>query len=136
MRSYVKLFYWLPSLIIMSFIFFSSSRTSLVNSEISAIIGHFIGYAVLAATYAFALSRTAKLHRHQLLFIPILLAVLYGISDELHQLFTPTRAGDINDVIIDFFGASLGSYLYLWWNNLIDRRKPSKLIALETEDNE
>ncbi|HEX21344.1 MAG TPA: VanZ family protein [Actinobacteria bacterium] len=126
MKRSAKLLYWLPAIGLMSLIFYSSSRTSLVKSELSAVTGHFIGYAVLAITYAFALSRTTKLNRKQLLFIPILLAVLYGISDELHQLYTPTRFSDINDVIVDFLGAAVGSYGYYLWNRLLINRTPAE----------
>jgi len=126
MKTYVKISYWLPSLILMGFIFYSSSRTSLVDSEVSAVAGHFLGYAVLALTYGFALSGTTKLNRKQLLFVSIILAVLFGVSDELHQLYTPTRFSDINDVIVDSLGASLGSYGYFLWNKLLINRAPAE----------
>jgi VanZ family protein len=35
------------------------------------------------------------------------LAVLYAISDEVHQSFVPTREGTLRDVIIDAIGALL-----------------------------
>ena len=41
--------------------------------------------------------------------IAILLATIYGITDELHQNFTPQRTPDWHDVAADAFGGSLGA---------------------------
>lgn len=41
------------------------------------------------------------------------LTALYSASDELHQLFVPTREGRIGDVLLDTLGAALG--LALIW---------------------
>lgn len=43
------------------------------------------------------------LRRYSLL-ITVLFVVLYGISDEFHQLFTPGRSTDPYDVMADTFG--------------------------------
>jgi VanZ family protein len=40
-------------------------------------------------------------------------AVLYAISDEIHQSFVPTRQGSVWDVLIDAVGAALG-LLAVW----------------------
>ena len=36
-------------------------------------------------------------------------AALYGITDELHQVFTPGRSPDVFDVLADFVGGLLGA---------------------------
>lgn len=36
--------------------------------------------------------------------LPLLLCLLYAISDETHQLFTPTRTSSLRDVGYDFLG--------------------------------
>lgn len=50
-----------------------------------------------------------------LILYSILFCVLYSISDEVHQLFTYGRSGEIRDIIIDSFGSSIGilGYYYL-----------------------
>lgn len=58
--------------------------------------------------------------------LSFIIAVLYAISDEVHQLFVPGRSGEIRDVVIDSAGALSGIFvcLVIW---LIARRwKKSK----------
>ncbi|MCM1262354.1 MAG: VanZ family protein [Butyrivibrio sp.] len=40
-------------------------------------------------------------------------AALYAVSDEVHQLFVPGRAGRFSDVIIDSMGALLGVFIFM-----------------------
>ncbi len=40
-------------------------------------------------------------------------AALYAVSDEIHQLFVPGRAGMVRDVVIDSIGAALGIFVFL-----------------------
>lgn len=41
------------------------------------------------------------------------ISLLYAISDEIHQLFVPERAGQVRDVLIDFSGALVGVFIAL-----------------------
>ncbi|MFZ1841932.1 MAG: VanZ family protein [Nitrospira sp.] len=43
---------------------------------------------------------------------------LYGLSDEIHQLFVPLRQGDPLDLVADSVGAALGA----WTWRLMERR--------------
>ena len=40
--------------------------------------------------------------------LAFLICVIYAISDEIHQLFVPGRAGQVRDVLIDSAGSLLG----------------------------
>ena len=40
--------------------------------------------------------------------VAVLLALAYGISDEIHQSFTPGRSPDVMDVVADTIGAGVG----------------------------
>lgn len=40
-----------------------------------------------------------------------IIAVLYSISDEIHQLFIPGRSGELRDVLIDSSGAVVGTLI-------------------------
>ncbi len=62
---------------------------------------HFSEYAVLGALLARAVRE----------FPAFALAVLYAVSDELHQTFVPGRAGTLLDLGIDAGGALAGILL-------------------------
>jgi VanZ family protein len=60
---------------------------------------HLIEYAILAILLLFASQK----------FLPtILIAYLYACSDEIHQLFTPTRTSKFTDTLIDLLGIIIG----------------------------
>ena len=42
-----------------------------------------------------------------------IISIIYGILDEIHQLFVPTRFFDIQDILYDIIGAIFGIFLYL-----------------------
>ncbi len=70
---------------------------------------HLIYYGVLCFLIQRAVSNQTRfplLARHSYLF-GIFFAVLYGVTDEFHQLSTPGRHGQYTDVLIDAFGACL-----------------------------
>jgi VanZ family protein len=43
-----------------------------------------------------------------------LIAVLYAVTDEFHQSFTPGRTPAVTDMMIDSFGAAMGVGLAVW----------------------
>lgn len=65
-------------------------------------IGHAAVFGVLAVLWlrAFPVKWSAK----QRYGVAALIAVLYAISDEYHQTFTPGRVGTWTDVVIDTWG--------------------------------
>lgn len=71
---------------------------------------HFFAYLVLGVLVANCLRTTASINltRTQLILLAVSICVLYAISDEVHQIFIPGRAGQIKDVFIDSAGALVG----------------------------
>lgn len=68
---------------------------------------HAVLYAGLAAVVSFWLRRPEGTASGRMLFwFPILFACLYGISDEIHQFFVPTRSADVWDWVADTVGAA------------------------------
>jgi VanZ family protein len=45
----------------------------------------------------------------------IVIAVLYGVSDEVHQMFVPGRTAAFDDLIADTVGACAGAILCWAW---------------------
>jgi VanZ family protein len=86
---------------------------------------HLIYYGVLC----FLIQRAANsqtryplLVRHSYL-VGVFFAVLYGASDELHQLSTVGRHGQLTDILIDTLGACL--YLLGLWAYHSLRSRPA-----------
>lgn len=75
-------------------------------------IAHFGEYSVLGFLTAYAIG---GFHRSawRIFGISSLLSALYGIFDELHQLFVPGRTTEIWDMAADILGAVLASALYV-----------------------
>lgn len=68
---------------------------------------HFIIYGILAVLYLYALKGRKSLleTRATLFLVSLFLVLLYAISDEYHQFFTPGRHSSGKDVFIDVCGA-------------------------------
>ncbi len=105
--------YVIPILVWMAVIFISSSIPQAFFPEVGtwvwAKLVHVVYFGVLALFFQRALRGQTQwqgLLRH-VQFASILLAVMYGATDELHQMFTPGRHARFTDVLIDGFGATL-----------------------------
>lgn len=72
---------------------------------------HFFVYFVLGIFLLNAL-RSSGVSNYKAITLAFLLAVLYAISDEVHQLSVPGRVGNIKDVFIDSHGAAGGIAFY------------------------
>jgi len=67
---------------------------------------HMLAYAILAVLFAWAFS--ARRPRRTAFGAALVAALLYAVTDEVHQSFVPTRQGVWYDVLIDGVGAALG----------------------------
>jgi len=93
---------WLPAVIIMLFLFTSSS---LPGASVSAVkfvdaIAHKTTHIILYIILCLSFYRAVKNP-----FMSVLLTTLYGAFDEFHQFFTFTRSGNVTDLIIDSMSA-------------------------------
>jgi VanZ family protein len=106
------LWLWAPPLAYAGLIFFLSSREV---PEVLAPPGgldkllHLAEYAVLGALLSRALLGTGA--PGTILWAGLLGAV-YGITDELHQYFVPSRSAEGLDALADALGSFLGAWLY------------------------
>jgi VanZ family protein len=61
----------------------------------------------------------------------VLSAVIFGLSDEIHQSLVPLRTADAWDVLADAIGAALGVGFYFVLLSLYGRRFGSRRIDKE-----
>ena len=108
--------FWLPVIVWTTVIFIFSSRPTPVSAQIDwqdFIIkktAHIVEYAILSTLLYRALVNSGVPKREAAIY-SIILSATYGISDEVHQHFTPGREPRVRDVFFDLFGASLAIYL-------------------------
>lgn len=72
-------------------------------------LGHFAEYLALGALLTNALRFHIK-RNHAAMLAPIL-ASIYGVTDELHQIFTPGRSCDPMDWLVDTCAAIAGALI-------------------------
>lgn len=66
-------------------------------------MAHFMLFAILSVlVYNLVFCYIFK--RTKVIMLSSLICLVYAVSDEIHQLFVPGRAGQFRDVIIDFSG--------------------------------
>jgi len=110
------LWYWGPVVIWMAIIFIGSSHSNVVLSEspskdnLMKNLGHIIEYALLGFLIFRALSskKGDTLTSRYVWLWSLTGAILYGVSDEVHQMFVPTRTAYLGDILMDGVGAGMG----------------------------
>ncbi len=122
---------WLAVALWAGTIFFLSSLT---GREVERILPfsfwdkamHFSAYAaggvVLAAALRWSFAWTWK----KIIVLGTLALSLYGVSDEIHQMFTPFRSADVSDWIADTLGGFVGLKLFQFFHaRLQPARQPA-----------
>jgi len=99
----------------MAIIFWGSSQPSEDLPGLFAIphldkVAHLIEYAVLGLALARPLGRTLRGPWFGVAVAAI--GLLYGISDEIHQISVPGRDFSIVDMAVDLVGAAVGAGLW------------------------
>lgn len=117
---------WGPAVIWMAATF-AVSHQSRVEIPFGApdYIGHGVSYAVLGALLMRALAGgTLRGMRAGLIVPAVLIAALYGVSDEFHQSFIPGRMASVSDIVADTIGALLGAGVAAFVSGQLRRRSP------------
>jgi VanZ family protein len=107
-----KFFWWTSLIIYMALIYYSSSL-----SEIKPIIPwpytdklvHAVEYGIFSVLIYFALRSTFLISSRSIFMLAFSLTLIYGLSDEIHQLYVPGRNCSGRDLLAD----GVGSYLSL-----------------------
>jgi len=87
---------------------------------------HMLEYLLLHVTVLYGLHHwdlDRKMNRHQWLKWAYVITVIYAMTDEMHQLFVPGRAGRVTDVLIDSVGVTIVTLLLSCGKNLHEGKK-------------
>ena len=118
------LWLWLPVALDAALIFYLSSIPSLPSppGPFSDKHFHFASYALLAALLVRALA-SARIRdvTGRVAIGAFGLATLYGVTDEIHQMFVPPRTPDWRDVCADALGAMTGAVVVALAAKLLSR---------------
>jgi len=124
--------YRLPVIGLCLFIFWQSSYPTIISAPLFPFddkVLHFGAYALLAFLTArdlFAEKPFWSLTKIKI--IAIAFACLFGLSDEIHQAFIPSRDASIGDFLADCAGSILGCFFYLEVFISKNRRPNSKSL--------
>ncbi len=109
-------FYWAPVIFYCSLIVYLSSLSNPSQnlpsffSGLSDKLVHGVEYGILGILLYRAIQHTTQIS--QSIGMAFFCAVIFGISDELHQWYVPHRHADIWDVVADASGAAF--FISLW----------------------
>lgn len=98
---------WCVTVCYMGLIFYLSSLPQVSEhiEESTTLLLHMIKYAFLGLLLSIALGLRTKSA-----FFAMILASVYGVTDEIHQFFVPGRVASIVDIAADSLGAMFGSF--------------------------
>ncbi|MDI6736091.1 MAG: VanZ family protein [bacterium] len=110
--------YWFLALIYMGLLFIASSIPGDTLPETGIFWGdkfiHAVEYGLLSWIFGKALRTSGnKVFINQAAVFSVMLTILYGISDEIHQIFVPLRFPDVYDVVADGIGGILAQGIFL-----------------------
>ncbi len=108
--------YWTPVFLYCALIIFLSSQSNPSRhlpsflSDLGDKLAHGIEFGILGILLFRAFHQTTRTAVS--ISLAIVGAIIFGISDELHQWFVPHRHADLWDVVADSFGAAF--FVFLW----------------------
>lgn len=106
LRSVFSVVSWSGVAAWMGAIFYMSSQTGIKVWNPMTYVAHFAEYVILGLLLCVALRISTTLETRSLLFVALAIASLYGLSDEIHQGFVPTRQVSGVDWAVDTLGAA------------------------------
>ena len=116
---------WGPVVLVMGLIFVLSSVPDLPAPPVgfTDVQAHALIFAVLGllVTRALCGARAAGV-TPRVLVTAFVLTVVYGVSDELHQWFVPTRVAELRDLVADAVGAAVGVGAVWGWSIVLSAR--------------
>jgi VanZ family protein len=86
---------------------------------------HTVEYSILSLLLFISLRLSSAIKSNAIFWISAISSSLYGLSDEIHQLFVPLREFDVLDIVCNTSGSILGAYVMFRYLNK-DSRYPFK----------
>lgn len=118
MRPPVKRFFifWFPVIVYCAIIFTLSSFSRPLPEDLTILrldkLLHAVEYGILCALLLRALRNyELGLSGRNVIILAVVLSVLYGVSDEIHQFFVPGRSCSVFDLLADFVGAAIAGVI-------------------------
>ncbi|OGP59587.1 MAG: hypothetical protein A2V65_02065, partial [Deltaproteobacteria bacterium RBG_13_49_15] len=108
------LYYWMPVLMYCLLIFIQSSRPAPEQMPIFPLsdkLIHFLIFAPLGVLFYRAFG-TLKSPTWVAIILSVSASALYGVSDEIHQVFVPSRTAELSDALADALGSLFGVILF------------------------
>jgi len=75
------------------------------------LIEHIIEYLILGFLLHALISSARDYTRVRVFILAVLLASLYGLTDEIHQFFVPGRVCSLDDLAADTLGSLIGVFI-------------------------
>ena len=108
---------WVPPLVVAALIFAGSSvRGDQIPVQLLSVpdkLAHFLEYFALAATLVPAMFASWSRSTRTVL-AAIVLSILFGVSDEVHQMSTAGRDSSVWDLAADAVGSAAGALSVAW----------------------
>ena len=78
---------------------------------------HAVEYLILSLLLFLSLRLSSTIRMNAIFWISAIGSSLYGLSDEIHQLFVPLREFDVLDIVCNTSGSILGAYILFRGSN-------------------
>jgi VanZ family protein len=118
---------WLLPVTWASIIFWLSSQSFVdipgPDFEFKPKLGHWLLYCVLSGLLAAPMRWAHGVSLKKTLALAIIVASIYGATDEFHQSFVPDRTPRVTDWMIDTLGATFGAAMFYAYESY---RRPKK----------
>lgn len=79
---------------------------------------HLIEYSILGVLLAFGIELRMKEFPEKIYFI-LFIGLLFGMMDEIHQYYVPSRTFDLFDLFADIAGVMIGALIYLFFTHIL-----------------
>ena len=123
---------WFAVIAWMALIFYLSSIPAIdipPGPQAASVAVHLLEFFVLALLLSWAINGGLKNGLHpSSLISAFIVAVFYGVLDELHQLYVPGRVTDMMDILVDAVGALIGVLVASLLGTVLQRKRSADVI--------